>query len=435
MRAALAAATLAATASVAAANPADAYGFGARGQAMAGAMVAGADDTSATYYNPALLAVDPRIRIDLGYQLALPRLTVDGRDVGVDASRGLAVGLAVPGQLLGARLAVGAGLFLPDQHITRTRTLASSQPRFALYDNRPQRLFLSANLAVRLPRGVYLGAGIAYMSSTQGTVALDGLVGFPDPGLSQLELAIDVDLKTIRYPHLGVAWEALPWLTLGAAYRGGFRLEIDQAFEITGDVGLPGSTPVVPDGSLYLRSRAQDLFQPAQLTVGAAARLTPRWTVDLDLAWHRWSAFDNPAARIDIVLDLGPFQDLVDIPPQEPLPAPHYHDIAVPRLGVEHRRGRTRWRAGYSYEPSPAPPQRGATNFIDNDKHTVALGAGLERAGLGGIILQPISLDLALALTWLPSRDHEKLIAADPVGDYRSAGAILTGAVTSRWRF
>jgi hypothetical protein len=107
----------------------------------------------------------------------------------------------------------------------------------------------------------------------------------------------------------------------------------------------------------------------------------------------------------------------------------------VPRLGVEHRRGRTRLARRLRYEPSPAPPQRGATNFIDNDKHTVALGAGLERAGLGGIILQPISLDLALALTWLPSRDHEKLIAADPVGDYRSAGAILAGAVTSRWRF
>jgi hypothetical protein len=89
------------------------------------------------------------IRIDVGYQLAHPRLTVDGRDTGVDASRGLAIGLAVPGQLLGARLAVGAGLFLPDQHITRTRTLASSQPRFALYDNRPQRLFLAANLATR----------------------------------------------------------------------------------------------------------------------------------------------------------------------------------------------------------------------------------------------------------------------------------------------
>lgn len=426
---------VAAAAAPAAANPADAFGFGARGQSMAGAMVAGADDTSAAYYNPALLAADPRIRIDVGYQLALPRLTVDDRDVGVDPSRGLAIGLAVPGQLLGGRLAVGAGLFLPDQHITRTRTLASNRPRFALYDNRPQRLFLSADLAVALHRDLYVGAGIAYMSSTQGTVALDGVVGFPDPGVSQLDLAIDVDLKTIRYAHLGAAWRARPWLTLGVAYRGGFRLEIDQRFVVTGDVGVPGQPPVVPDGALALRSRAQDLFQPAQITVGAAARLTPCWQLNVDLAHHRWSAFENPAAHIDIALNLGPFQDLVDIPPQEPLPAPHFHDIVVPRVGVEHRRGATRWRAGYSYEPSPAPPQRGATNFIDNDKHTVALGAGVEQPGLGGIVLQPISLDLAVGLTWLPSRDHVKIDVADAIGDYRSGGLLVTGSVTSRWRF
>lgn len=435
MKRALLAAALALAPGVAAANPADLFGFGARGQAMGGAQVAGANDTSAAYYNPALLARSSDIRIDIGYQLALPRLTVDGNDLGVDPSRGLAVGLAVPGRLLGAELAVGAGLFLPDQHITRTRTLASSAPRFALYDNRPQRLLLSADLAVALPRGVSVGAGIAYMSSTQGTVALDGIVGFPDASSSQLDLAIDVDLKTIRYPHLGVAWDLRPWLTVGVAYRGGFKLVLDQTFDVTGDIGTPGVDPLVDDGYLHLRSRAQDLFQPAQLTAGASARLTPALTVDFDLAWHRWSAFENPAARIDIDLDIGMFNDLVDIPPQEPLPAPHFHDIAVPRLGVEYTRGRIHYRGGYVYEPSPAPPQRGTTNFIDNDKHTLSIGAGLEKTGLGGIVLRPISLDLALAATWLPARDHQKLLAADAIGDYQSAGVVLAGSVMTRWRF
>ena len=435
MRPAPIVAALAALAAPAAANPADVFGFGARGQAMGGAQVAAVDDTSAAYYNPARLAATPDIRIDLGYQLAVPHLTVDGHDTAVDASRGLAVGLAVPGRLLGARLAIGAGLFLPDQHITRTRTLASAAPRFQLYDNRPQRLFLSANLAARLPHGVYVGAGIAYMSSTQGTVALVGTVGFPDPEVSQLDMAIDVDLKTIRYPQAGVAWDVSPWLTVGASYRGGFHLQIDQTFDIRGDVGTPGFTPVITDGSLHLRSQAQDLFQPAQVTAGAVARLTPRWTVAFDLAWHRWCTFENPAAHIDLGLDLKQFQDLVDIPPQEPLPLPHFHDIAIPRLGVEHTRGHTTWRAGYAYEPSPAPPQRGATNFIDNDKHTLSVGAGLERAGLGAIIPKPVSLDLALAFTWLPERAHTKLVVADPVGDYRSAGVVVAGSVTTRWRF
>ncbi len=431
---------LAALAAPAAANPVDLFGFGARAQSMGGAATAGTDDASANYYNPARLAGSDDIRIDVGYHLAQPLLSVDGHGQGVDSSRGLAIGLAVPGKVGAARLAIGAGLFLPDQQITRTRTLPSPQPRWSLYDNRPQRLFLAANLAIALPGRLSIGAGISYMSSTQGDVRLRGLVGFPDASSSQLVLNMDVDLKTIRYPQAGVSWDALPWLTLAATYRGGFTLVLDQTFVITGDIGSPGAPPLVDDGFLQLRSVAQDLFQPAQVTAALHARVTPRLAVGFDLSWHRWSVFENPAAQIDIELDLRDFNDLVNIPPQDPLPAPHFHDIAIPRLGVEyvlrHAPRRTwRVRGGYTYEPSPAPEQFGATNFIDNDKHTLSAGAGVEIPDLGGIVLRPVTIDLSLVTTFLPEREHRKLIAVDPVGDYRSRGVVLAGALSSRWRF
>lgn len=422
------------------ANPVDLFGFGARAQGMGGAMTAGTDDAGANYYNPARLAGSDDIRIDVGYQVAVPRLAVDGHDQDVDVSRGTALGIAVPGRLAGARLAIGAGLFLPDQQITRTRTLPSGQPRWSLYDNRPQRLFLAANVGVAMPGGVSVGVGISYMSSTKGDVALDGVVGFPDATTSQLDLAIDVDLETIRYPQAGVSWDATSWLTVAATYRGGFKLVLDQTFDITGDIGTPGFDPLVDDGSLHLRSRAQDLFQPAQATAAVHAQVTPRLALAFDLAWHRWSTYENPAARIDIDLELGDFQDLVKIPPQDPLPDPHFHDIAIPRFGVEWLAGdgpRRRWivRGGYVFEPSPAPEQFGATNYIDNDKHTLAAGATVELPGMGGIVLRPVSFDLSLMATFLPERTHAKLVAADPIGDYRSGGVVLAGGLSSRWRF
>jgi hypothetical protein len=211
--------------------------------------------------------------------------------------------------------------------------------------------------------------------------------------------------------------------------------EIDQTFDITGDVGTPGLPAGGPDGSLHLRSRAQDLFQPAQLTVGAAARLTPRWTVAFDLAWHRWSAFENPAARIDSASTSAvPGSGRHPAAGAAAAAALPRHRGAAPRRRAHPRPDPLARRL--RYEPSPAPPQRGATNFIDNDKHTLALGAGVDRRRpRRHRACKPISFDVALALTWLPSRDHAKLIAADPVGDYRSAGVIITGSVTSRWRF
>lgn len=403
-------------------------------------MSAATDDASANYYNPARLAGTDDIRIDVGYQMAQPKLSVDGNGQAVDGSRGLAIGLAVPGKLAAARLAIGAGLFLPDQQITRTRTLPSAQPRWALYDNRPQRLFLAANLGISLPGHVSIGAGISYMSSTQGTVALDGVVGFPDATQSQLVLDMNVDLKTIRYPQAGVSWDVKPWLTLAATYRGGFRLVLDQTFDITGDIGTPGSPPLVDNGFLHLRSIAQDLFQPAQVTAAAFARITPRFSVAFDLAWHRWSVFENPAAQIEIELDLQDFNNLVKIPPQDPLPKPHFHDIAIPRLGVEYIARQTprrtyRVRGGYAYEPSPTPEQFGSTNFIDTNKHSFSAGAGVEIPGLGGVILRPMTIDFALVTTLLPTRETHKLIAVDPVGDYRANGFVIAGSLSSRWRF
>ena len=186
---------------------------------------------------------------------------------------------------------------------------------------------------------------------------------------------------------------------------------------------------------------SQDLFQPAEATVGLDAQLTPRTSVAFDLGWYRWSTFTNPAAHIDLDLDIGQFNEFVDIPDALPLPDPHYHDIVVPRLGVEHLAwtsssgGTLLARAGYVYEQTPAPEQRGETNFIDNTKHTMSLGVGLQVPHLGEIVPRPLSIDAFVALTLLEARDHRKLSPVDAIGDYRSDGRFLAAGITTRWRF
>jgi long-subunit fatty acid transport protein len=214
---------------------------------------------------------------------------------------------------------------------------------------------------------------------------------------------------------------------------------IDQSVHVGGNIGAPGLDPVVEGGRLDLRSVSQDLFQPMQITAGFAAQLTPRWLVAFDLAYHRWSTFDNPTARIEIELDIKDFNNLINIPPQRPLAVANLHDIVVPRLGVEWRSrpGRRTWsaRGGYVYEPTVAPEQSGESNFLDNDKHTLSIGGGLEWLGLGGVILKPISLDAFVAVTVLAPRAHHKLSPIDAVGDYRSSGYVVATGLSSRWRF
>ena len=425
--------------STAAANPVDAFGFGGRAPAMAGAQTAATNDGSANYYNPAVLATYDDIRVDLGYQTAVPSLRVDDLDLGVDASRGFAISLSSPGRIGPVDLAVSGGLFIPDQHILRARSIEATQPRFSLYDNRPQRVFLAANVALRIGPRLAVGGGIAYMAKTVAAVDLAGRLGYPDAADSDLVLAIDADVKELRYPQAGVLFAATPWLDLGLSYRGGYKLLLDNTVRVLADIGGEGM-PIVEDGALELHALAQDLFQPEQWSAGLAAQLTPRLLVAFDLSYHRWSKFENPATRIDLAIDAGQFNDLLDIPDAPPLPRPHYADIAIPRIAAEvtalrSARRQLDVRAGYAYEPSPAPEQVGESNFIDNDKHTASFGAGLTLAGFTAILPRPLRLDAFVAGTFLAPRSHHKLSPVDPVGDYRSSGRILQGGLSSTWHF
>lgn len=425
----------------------DAFGFGARAPALGSAYAALADDAAAGYYNPAGLARGTDLRIDIGYQAALPRLSFSDVTQPIEATRGLALGLVAPGNLLGLRLAFGLTLFLPDQHLTRLRVLRYEQPRLQLYDNRTQRFFMAANLAVRIWRGLYVGGGLTFMSRTRGDVSLRGYVTLGDPERSALYTRSDVDLVALRYPQAGILWEITPRIAVAAVYRHGFLLEIDQGFNIYADVGNPGTEPAVRGASLVQRAYSVDLFQPWQLVAAVAARL-PFFSrrdllVSLDVTFARHSEMPAPAARFDLELDIGKLNDLVRLQPSRPYPSPGFHDILIPALGLEWRAAEglagerldLDVRAGYRYEPSPVPAQSGETSFGDADKHALSAGLGTTLRRLPPVLSQPLALDVFCAVIILPERRFYKLDPRSPVGDFTVSGAVFQLGGQLRWRF
>jgi len=422
------------------ANPADAYGFGARGPGMASALTAGVDDGAANYYNPAALATLPGLSVGLGYQYVSHQLDINGLDQSISSARGAALSFSTPGKVLGRRVALGGGFFIPDNHLTRTRTLSSDHPRFSLYDNRPQRLFIASNIAVEITKRLSLGGGVSFISRPKGGITVAGRVGFPVADDSDLDLNIDVDLLTIRYGQVGALFQATDWLKIGATYRTGFELEIDQAFTIQGNVGPADATPVIEDAYLTLTTVSQDHFQPATFTVGAFAQVTSRLALAFDMAWFQWSKFPNPAAVVTLDYDLKDFNSLFDIPDPPPLPNLNYSDIIVPRIGVEYlavssAKTDVMVRGGYSFEASPVPEQVGQTNHIDNDKHTFSMGATYTMKKWSSIVPKPASFDIYFAFTMLSARSHRKLSAVDPIGDYESTGQVFQMGAASRWSF
>lgn len=422
------------------ANPVDAFGFGSRGPAMGNAATAASEDASANVYNPAGLVVGRDLRIELGYRYAQPILKMNGRDTGVDASRGFNVALAAPASIGPFRFAFGMALWLPDQRLTRVRSLPFAQPRFVYYDNRMQRLFLAANLAIQIVPHLYVGAGLVFMSRTQGTLSLQGNVAVSDPDESALVTSINVDLVAVRYWQAGIRWDALPYLTLAFMFRQEFTLQLDQSFRIDGSIGNPGITPIVPSGYFAARSISDDLFEPWQLTFGAAIRPTKHILVTFDLLYARWSDFPTPGSQLTLSLDIGQFNSMVHLPPPRTYPPSQFRDIVSPRVGVEWRvhdgpKLGVDARAGYSYEPTPVPDQIGESNLVDNDKHTFAIGAGVEFKNLKPILARPLAIDAHFAATYLPTRVTRKMDPLDPIGDYLSNGVVLQIGLMLRSRF
>jgi len=430
------------SATVATANPVDAFGLGSRGVSLGGAYGALAKDFSANYYNPAGLATGDDLRIDIGYLLVDPSLELNGADLGVDGVQGIQGGLVMPGRLFGHRVALSLAIYLPDDRLTRVRALPERQPRFVLYDNRPQRIVLTTSAAFEVvPDLFYAGIGLTYLSDTGGRLDIAGAVDLQDAGGTTLISGVDVTFEAVRYPSAGLLLTPGDHLRVGLAFRDAFDLTLDIGLVVRGDIVLDGAseapTTIVEDASLTVISRNSNLFSPRQLAL-SLAWVEPRWTIAADLTWLQWSGFRSPTSHLTVALDAGDLP--LSIPETPPPGPPGFHDILVPRLGaevtvVDERQVGLTLRAGYFYEPSPAPAQPGRTNYVDTDKHGVSVGFGLRLSELTEIFPKPLELDAALLYVALPERAYTKDDPADPTGDYVAGGSFLGFSTTLSFRF
>lgn len=429
-----------AASSTARANPPDSFGLGARSTALAGAVTADVEDFSAGYYNPAGLARSGRLRVDFGYFFAHPELRIAGRDNDVDDVRGVVGGLVVPATVAGTTFAFGLAVHLPDERISRTRSLPLTQARWELYDNRPHRVFLGANLAWQPLPWLALGAGIAFMSTSHTSLEVTGEI--PAIGAltrSQLEHALRTELPSVRYPEAGVQITVNDQLSFGLTYRGEFQLSLALDAQVLADITLGAEAiPVY----FQILTASISTFLPQQLSFGVAYKPLRTLRIGLDVTWVDWSAYKAPVGSTDVVLELTvppSFATYVTQPGpvmgSRPIPA-NFADRFVPRLGVEWLAVETAHadvslRAGYFYEHSPVPMQSGLSNFVDTDRHVLSAGAGLVMHDLGEGLPGDLRLDAYFQGSYMVPRTMTKASLLDPTGSYTAEGTIWAAGATA----
>jgi len=404
---------------------------------MGDAQAADTSDFSASYYNPAGLERVRKFEIAVGYFRATHELETNGQNNNVDPVSGIVGGLVLPGRIFGIPVAFGLALHLPDDRLSRVRSLPQDQPRWELYDNRNQRVYLAANIAIEPWPWLQIGGGLSFMAATQGSLDISGQADLLSVYQSALRHQVDADLTAIRYPQMGARVALGRRAALAVVYRGQFALDLNLTATLDGAVGASGpGNPQLTTAYYALKTASVDAFLPQQVVVGASFLPHDRLKVNIDFTWINWSAYITPVANLDVTLNIPPPASgwppgisPPTVPAKTAIIPLVMSDRIVPHLGVEWRAlDRGKWRgflrAGYSFQKSPIAPQNGETNYIDRDRHTMAIGAGLAIDKPMSILPGDVRFDVHAQFNVLPDSVTTKTNPADLVGDYSAGGFI-----------
>lgn len=385
--------TLAAPAAAYASVP-DLFGLGARGGALAGTVAAAPDvGYAAVYYNPAALAYEKGPSFAVGYASGHYDLAVNGDARDIDDAPALIIGVSVPlpfGGWLADRISVGLGFVLPTTSLLTADIPRPAGERFVVVENRAQTVSILGGVGVRITDWLSVGAGALALAELFG--AID--VGPNDTGRIGANVRDEVVADYAFFG--GILGRPFDWLSISVAYRD----ESTARFKLPITVSL-GEGFTIPIPTLDVTGTAQ--FDPRQVAVDLGFSLPYQIFIGAGFTWKQWSEYDNPIVYTAVPEDY----------PQQP--GPGFEDIFVLRAGLEWHAelpadfGLTP-RAGFTWEPTPVPEQRGIHNYLDSDRFITAAGLGVNWRG--------ISLQTAFQWHYLAERsstkDPERLAVEQP---------------------
>lgn len=414
------------------ASPMETFGFGPRHMAMGNASTALADDFAAGFFNPAGAAFAKDVVFGVGYLHGFTRLRLNGVGNDTQDVGGTSFGLVVPTMIykpMNVRLSFVQDLYLPDREILRVRMLPASRPYFFMYDNRTHRVATDIALALGIP-GLAIGGGISILADTAGS-GVYFEIGTDLAAYSEATARLEQSFPIRAAPIAGMMYAPWDWLRFGLSYRAPIQASV-SVNTLSRIVAL-----YVENGAAIIGVTNTTYYSPPKISMGVACEPVRDLTLSTDLSINLWSHQPDPSADIQVLLDL---QRLNPTLVRSEIETTKFDDTVTNRLGAEYRlhpaTGMTiALRTGYIYEPTPVPPQTGATNLMDSDKHVFSAGVGFETESAGEVLTKPASLDAFSQIHVLTRKLVTKNDIASPVPPYWFDGTIYTLGLAVTLRF
>ncbi len=337
------------------ANTGSVYGLGTIAPAMGNAYTAHPDDPSALYYNPAGLALEKKDQLLIGLTYFSPLIWVKGtfgakNYIDNDRVIGLTVGLATNlGHMTGyrqlSRISTGFFLFTPPDRAYTVHAIPTSTLSFPLYKDTASQLMLLFGLGYRVSRYLQLGASILLVMPGQMTTSYYINPSSTSQSLNPIVL-INRSLIISAAPEFGFIVKPLKKFAFGAVYRQ------------KNSSGLHGSTGFIINGQPYISEIDYEkvFTTPDQIAGGVSITPVNNLRINADVTYSVWSDKSVTDTQGNSFTA---------------------NDTISASVGVEYKPTQE-WavRGGYTYSPSPFPPQTGTTNYMDSDKSIYSIGGG-----------------------------------------------------------
>jgi long-subunit fatty acid transport protein len=370
------------------------------GQAQAGAFVANPTTLAAVWYNPAGLAAQRGLQLELeGGLVNCPLSYARAADDG--AASYPVVRNQTPIQPVGLA-GVSYDFGLPNLTTAFVAYVPQSD-HYTFSDTGPQRhqiiggryVLAHFHLATAYRFGGLLALGVAfgpsYFSAQQRTTLSAALTPTdPEYPPSEVPIQVDVEKPGFMTASLGATLTPARWLAIGVSVMPPFTVEAEGHAQITLPPSLSSLASV--SGSAV---RATVPF-PTIARAGVRVWPTPRISVELAGVYEGWSR----VREIVITPDISVQSSLIGDRTIAPLHlTKNYRDLASVRLGVEYAPEsaalrRFTFRGGLSYESSGLSPGYYDLSAPDGDKYAVAVGASVR--------VWKLSFDVAYAHVFLP---------------------------------
>lgn len=400
-------------------SPQEVVGFGYRSVGMGTTGAAVGEGVDTIYANPALLSISRDMQLQLGIFGASFDLHADGAGLGAlpsyPALQSTTIGGVLPlpfGGILKDRVVVGIGFLTPFEIVVRGRILYPEKPQYLIAD-RVQAVAVQAAVGLDIGYGIRIGGGFA------ASAALTGSVVVAEDASGRIGTTVEDTLVATYAPIVGAAYD------IGDEYRVGlsFRGELDGQFNVVISAEDLGEIKIPP---LNISGVAQ--YDPWQIAA-EFARISGDWRLAVGATYKHWAAYPGPADATVRCPEDTTCEALVP-------PDPGFSPTVAPRAGAEYvfsfPDAALGIRAGYAFEPTPAPEQTGRTSFFDNHRSILSLGWGLsadEPFGFG--------IDGFFQAQILHPRSHDKKVGdgASADGTVDTGGTILGGGAAITVRF